>query len=176
MVPKSEETDRVSIEHVATFNANLMSLGFVLSPDVVEACVKNLTKSEFDIWSKELSELLIKYNGSRNNMKPMYPNFPQQRSPHASHHPHPPGRQCRRGAAPPCAGHGGGTARLRADRHSSRGYPPGSHPGLSPPYSFRLLYRVYFSQTSQLSSSGAQMLYVARIRKPSLSGASGALR
>ncbi len=46
--------------------------------------------------------------------------------------------------------------------------PPGSHPGLSPPYSFRLLYRVYFSQTSQLSSSGAQMLYVARIRKPSV--------
>lgn len=78
MVPKSEETDRVSIEHVATFNANLMSLGFVLSPDVVEACVKNLAESKFDIWSKELSELLIKYNGSRNNMKPMYPNFPQQ--------------------------------------------------------------------------------------------------
>lgn len=78
IVPQHVEINCVKVEHVATFNANLMSLGFVLSPEVISECSKNLTEAEFEQWSNELRECLITYNGARQNMEPMYPNFPQQ--------------------------------------------------------------------------------------------------
>lgn len=70
--------DHVSLNYVATFNTNLMALGFTLSLDVMNACAVNLTEDEFLTWAIEVQELLIKYNGSRTNMKPMYPDFPHQ--------------------------------------------------------------------------------------------------
>ena len=80
MVSKKETTNenKVSMNYVATFNANLMALGFTLSLDVMQACTEHLTREEFEIWANEVQDLLIKYNGSRINMKPMYPNFPKQ--------------------------------------------------------------------------------------------------
>lgn len=78
VVPNSKRITKISPEYVATFSANLMSLGFVLSNDVIEACVNNFIKEDFDRWANELKELLIRYNGSRENMKPMYPGFPKQ--------------------------------------------------------------------------------------------------
>lgn len=68
----------VDMKYVATFNANLMALGFSLSPEVMNSCIENFTKEEFEEWSSELQDILIKYNGSRQNMKPMYPDFPKQ--------------------------------------------------------------------------------------------------
>lgn len=68
----------VNMRHVATFNINLMALGFSLSPEVMNSCIANFTKEEFEEWSSELQDILIKYNGSRQNMKPMYPGFPKQ--------------------------------------------------------------------------------------------------
>ena len=80
MVSKKEATNenKVSMNYVATFNANLMALGFTLSLDVIQACIEHLTREEFEIWANEVQNLLIKYNGSRINMKPMYPDFPKQ--------------------------------------------------------------------------------------------------
>lgn len=77
-IKKEKPIFNVSKRYVVTFNANLMALGFMLSPDVVDACVKNLTKEEFTEFAEDIQELLIQYNGSRANMKPMYPDFPQQ--------------------------------------------------------------------------------------------------
>ncbi len=80
MVPRKKHIpkDHVTLRYVSTFNSNLMSLGFTLSLDVINACVVNLSQQEFVIWASEIQELLIKYNGSRTNMKPMYPDFPKQ--------------------------------------------------------------------------------------------------
>ena len=77
-IKKEKPIFNVSKRYVMTFNANLMTLGFMLSPDVVDACVKNLTKEEFIEFAEDIQELLIQYNGSRANMKPMYPDFPEQ--------------------------------------------------------------------------------------------------
>lgn len=78
IVPQHVEMFRVSVEHVATFSANLMSLGYVLSDEVINECAKNLTEAEFERWSDELRKILIIYNGARENMRPMYPDFPLQ--------------------------------------------------------------------------------------------------
>lgn len=64
-------------EHIVAFQRNIESLGFILSPAMVEEA-KRHTLPLVGAFAKDLIEILKKLKGAHVKHSPMYPNFPQQ--------------------------------------------------------------------------------------------------
>lgn len=62
---------------VATFNRNLISLGFVCSPELTSALV-GLSEEALGHLYEEIVPILKNMTGAHRTFKPMYPNFPKQ--------------------------------------------------------------------------------------------------
>ncbi len=62
---------------VATFNRNIGTLGFTLSPDLM-AALSQVGEDEIAALYKEVVLVLEKMVGAHRQFKPMYPNFPKQ--------------------------------------------------------------------------------------------------
>jgi hypothetical protein len=62
---------------VATFNRNLISLGFVCSPELTDA-LAGLSEKALGSLYRQVVPILKKMTGAHRTFKPMYPNFPKQ--------------------------------------------------------------------------------------------------
>lgn len=68
---------RSSLAAVATFNRNLISLGFVCSQELVDA-LAGLSQESLGSLYQQVVPILNKMIGAHRTFKPMYPNFPKQ--------------------------------------------------------------------------------------------------
>lgn len=66
----------VGRKYVTAFTLNMQSLGFMLSKDLLDKLL-TLSYDEFVHEAEEIRAALIELNGSRTNMVPMYPDFPE---------------------------------------------------------------------------------------------------
>ena len=77
LLPTANTEDKAIIEkkYVIAFTLNLKSLGFMVSKELLNA-LEQLDRQSFLLVTQDIMEALIRLNGSRENMAPMYPNYP----------------------------------------------------------------------------------------------------
>lgn len=63
-------------KYVVAFTLNLKSLGFMASKELIEV-LESLDHESFISQTQDILDVLIKLNGSRKNMVPMYPDYPE---------------------------------------------------------------------------------------------------
>ena len=66
----------VEKKYVVAFTLNLKSLGFMVSKELLEA-LEQLDHDTFISQTQDILDALINLNGSRKNMLPMYPDYPE---------------------------------------------------------------------------------------------------
>lgn len=66
----------VEKKYVVAFTLNLKSLGFMISKELLEA-LEQLDHDTFISQTQDILDALINLNGSRKNMLPMYPDYPE---------------------------------------------------------------------------------------------------
>ena len=66
----------VERKYVVAFTLNLKSLGFMASKELIEV-LESLDHESFISQTQDILDVLIKLNGSRKNMVPMYPDYPE---------------------------------------------------------------------------------------------------
>lgn len=75
-VAKETKTSKVEMKYVVAFTLNMQSLGFMPSENLVNA-LSNLSYEEFVNITDDIYAELVNLAGSRVNMLPMYPDFPE---------------------------------------------------------------------------------------------------
>ena len=66
----------IAKKYVVAFTLNLKSLGFMASKELIEV-LESLDHESFLSQTQDILDVLIKLNGSRKNMVPMYPDYPE---------------------------------------------------------------------------------------------------
>lgn len=80
MVPTTKRTnneEKVEMKYVTAFILNMQSLGFMPSKDLMDA-LSSLSYDEFVNIADDIYSQLVQLAGSRTNMIPMYPDFPEE--------------------------------------------------------------------------------------------------
>lgn len=79
IVPTTKMTnveEKVEMKYVTAFTLNMQSLGFMPSKNLIDA-LSNLSYDEFVNVADDIYSQLVQLAGSRTNMIPMYPDFPE---------------------------------------------------------------------------------------------------
>lgn len=69
--------DQANLQAALTLNAELMSLGYIMSKDLLQAA-QTLNSEDLSLLGSEVINQLKNIKGADVNYQPMYPNFPQQ--------------------------------------------------------------------------------------------------
>lgn len=77
IIVRGSGTRPASPAAVASFNRNLISLGFVCSPELTDA-LAGLGEEELGGLYRQVAPVLQRMTGAHRTFRPMYPNFPEQ--------------------------------------------------------------------------------------------------